>query len=132
MSKYLHHIRVINRILTLGDFNLPKVEWRVQEDGSTLLPMGITTDLENDLIEGMLCYDLGQVNSTPIQNGTFLDLIFSSASTYITVEICESHLLVLDRQLLTYALTFFMMLYGLVLKNLCREPQIRRQKWLKR
>jgi hypothetical protein len=76
-----NHIRVINRILTLGDFNLPKVEWGVQEDASTLLPMSITTDLESDLIEGMLCYDSGQINSTPIQNGTFLDLIFSNAST---------------------------------------------------
>jgi hypothetical protein len=44
--------RVTDRILVLGDFNLPKVEWGggVQEDGSTLLPMGITSDLESDLI----------------------------------------------------------------------------------
>jgi hypothetical protein len=55
---------------------------------------GITTDLESDLIEGMLCCDLGQINSIPNQNyGTFLDLIFSNASTDITVEICESPLL---------------------------------------
>jgi hypothetical protein len=52
-----------------------------------LLPMGITTDLESDLIEGMLCCDLGQINSIPNQNDTFLDLIFSNASTDIAVEI---------------------------------------------
>jgi hypothetical protein len=39
--------------------------------------MGITTDLESDLIEGMLCCDLVQINSIPNQNGTFLDLTFS-------------------------------------------------------
>jgi hypothetical protein len=37
----------------------------------------ITTDLESDLIEGMLCCDLVQINSIPNQNGTFLDLTFS-------------------------------------------------------
>jgi hypothetical protein len=63
--------RVIDRILVLGDFNLPKVEWEVQEDGSTLLPMGITTNLESDLIEGLLCCDLGQINFIPNQKGTF-------------------------------------------------------------
>jgi hypothetical protein len=49
--------------------------------------MGITTDLESNLIEGMLCCDLGQINSIPNQNGTFLDFIFSNVSTDITVEI---------------------------------------------
>jgi hypothetical protein len=61
--------RVTDRILVLGDFNLPKVKWGgggVQEDGgSTLLPMGITTDLQSDLMEGMLCCDLVQINSIP-------------------------------------------------------------------
>jgi hypothetical protein len=50
-----------------------------------LLSLGITTDLDSDLIEGMLCCDLGQINSNPNQNGTFLGLIFSNASTDITV-----------------------------------------------
>jgi hypothetical protein len=88
----------------LGDFNLPKVEWGIQEDGSTLLPMGITTDLESDLIEGMLCCDLDQINLTPNQNGTFLDLIFSKASTDIAIEICETPLFVFDRHHRAYEL----------------------------
>jgi hypothetical protein len=58
--------------------------------------MGITTDLESDLIEGMLCCDLGRINSIRNRRGTFLDLIFSNASTDITVEICESPFLRLD------------------------------------
>jgi hypothetical protein len=71
-------------------FQFTKGRVGVQEDGSNLLPMVITTDLESDLIEGMLCCNLGQINSIPNQSGTFLDLIFSNASTDITVEICES------------------------------------------
>jgi hypothetical protein len=38
------------------------------------------SDLESDLIEGMLCCDLGQINSIPNQNGTFLDLIVLTLS----------------------------------------------------
>jgi hypothetical protein len=57
--------RVADKILVLRRFNLSKVEWGVQEDESILLPMGITTDLESDLIEVMLCCDLGQINSIP-------------------------------------------------------------------
>jgi hypothetical protein len=92
------------KILVLADFNLSKVEWRggVQEDESTMLPIGITTDLEYDLIEVMLCCDLGQINSIPNQNGTFLELIFSHAGTDITVEICESPLLGFDRHHSSY------------------------------
>jgi hypothetical protein len=96
--------RETERIFMLGDFNLPKVEMGVQDYGFTFLPMGITTDLESDLIEGMLCCDLGQINSIPNQIGTFLDLIFSNASTDITVEICKSPILGLDRHYRAYKL----------------------------
>jgi hypothetical protein len=75
-----NHIRV-TKDTYVGRFQFTESRVGVQEDGSILLPMGITIDLENDLIEGMLCYDLGQISSTPIQNGTFLDLVFSNAST---------------------------------------------------
>jgi hypothetical protein len=75
MDAIVGSTKVTHRILVLGDFNLPKVEWGVRKDGSTLLPTYITTDLESDLID-MLCCDLGQINSIPNQNGTFLDLIF--------------------------------------------------------
>jgi hypothetical protein len=39
MDPIVDSSRVTGRILVLGDFNLPTVEWGVQEDGSTLLPM---------------------------------------------------------------------------------------------
>jgi hypothetical protein len=66
--------------------------------------MDITTDLESDLTEGMLCCDLSQINSIPNQNSTFLDLNFSSTRTDITVEICESPLFGHDRHHRAYEL----------------------------
>jgi hypothetical protein len=66
--------------------------------------MGITTDLESDLIEGILYCDLGWINSIPNKNGTFLDLIFSSVSTDITVNICGSPFLGIDRHHRAYEL----------------------------
>jgi hypothetical protein len=65
MDTILGSSRETDRILVLGDFNLPKVEWGVQEDGFTLLPMGIMTNLGSDMVEGMLCCDLGQISSIP-------------------------------------------------------------------
>jgi hypothetical protein len=95
MDAIVGSCKVTDRILVLGDSNLLKVEWRVQKDGPTFLP--ITTDLDTDVIEGMLCCDLGKKNS-------FLDLIFSNASTDITVRICESPLFELDRDHRAYEL----------------------------
>jgi hypothetical protein len=55
---------VTDRILGLGDFQLLKLRWLVQEDGATLQHTKVVTDLEIDLlIEGMLGCDLGQINS---------------------------------------------------------------------
>jgi hypothetical protein len=51
----------------LGDLNFPKIRWSLQGDG--LMPENVTTDLENDLIEGLLSCDLGQINAIPNQYG---------------------------------------------------------------
>jgi hypothetical protein len=64
-----------DRILVLGDFKPTEI----QVGGGP-----------REWIEGMLCCDLGHINSILNQNSAFLDLIFSNASTDITVEICES------------------------------------------
>jgi hypothetical protein len=89
--------RVNDRILVLGDFNLPKVQGSRRMDPTCI-------GIKSDLIKGMLCSDLGQINSIPYQNGTFLNLIFSNASTDITVEICESPILGLARHHRAYEL----------------------------
>jgi hypothetical protein len=80
--------------------------------------MGITTDLESDLIVGILCCDLGLINSILNRNSTFLDLIFSNASTDITVEICKSPLLGLDRHHRAYELLVDVRLYKFEAANM--------------
>jgi hypothetical protein len=54
--------------LVLGDFNLPKIGWSPQGDG--FMPENGTTDLENDLIEGLFSCDLGQIDANPNQYGS--------------------------------------------------------------
>jgi hypothetical protein len=44
-----------------------------------MLSLNVTTDLESDLIGGLLGCDLNQVNVVPNDSGTFLDLVFTSA-----------------------------------------------------
>jgi hypothetical protein len=55
---------------------LPKIEWRLKGDGVGLMPMNVTTDLESDLIEGLLSCDLEQINATPNQYGRYLVKFF--------------------------------------------------------
>jgi hypothetical protein len=66
---------VTDRIRVLGDFNLPKIGWGLQENGVGFMPVNVTTDLESNLRKGLLSCDLGQINAIPNQYGRFLDLI---------------------------------------------------------
>jgi Endonuclease-reverse transcriptase len=91
---------ICDSILVLGDFNLPKLRWRYDDDDSGsggLLPLNVTTDLENDFINGLFACDLSQINFIPNDNGTYLDLIFSNSPNNITVENCENSLLKMER-----------------------------------
>jgi hypothetical protein len=40
-------------ILVLGDFNLLKVKWKVDEESGSEWPLNVTTNLEDDLIGGL-------------------------------------------------------------------------------
>jgi hypothetical protein len=84
-------------ILVLGDFNLPKIRWKVDEGSCSVFPLNVTTDLESDLIGGLFGCDLDQVNVVPNYNGTFLDLVFTNAPVDISVACLDSPLLKLDR-----------------------------------
>jgi hypothetical protein len=63
-------------VVVLGDFNLPKVKWKVDEESGSMMPLNVTSDLESDLISGLFGCDLGQINEKLNKNGTFLDLVF--------------------------------------------------------
>jgi hypothetical protein len=44
-------------VLVLGDLNLPRVRWKVDEESGSVLPLNVTTDLESDLIGDLFGYD---------------------------------------------------------------------------
>jgi hypothetical protein len=65
-------------ILFLGDFNLPKLKWKVDEESGSMIPLNVTSELESDLIGGSIGCDWDQINERPNENGTFLDLVFTN------------------------------------------------------
>jgi hypothetical protein len=70
----------------MGDFNLPKISWVDFEDFG-LSPLGVTTDLEANLIDGLIDCDFQQLNSIPNQYGdTAFTLI---AYSQIPVQMCR-------------------------------------------
>jgi hypothetical protein len=48
---------VTNKIFVLDDLNMLKIRWSLQEIGIGLKPVNLKTDLEKDLIEGVLSCD---------------------------------------------------------------------------
>jgi hypothetical protein len=83
--------------LILGDFNLPKVKWKVDEESSSMFPLNVTSDLESDLIGGLFGCDLDKIIKRPNENGTFLDLVFTNVPVDMAVECAKTPLLKLDR-----------------------------------
>jgi hypothetical protein len=49
-------------ILIIGDFNLPKVKWKFDEESGSMIPLNVTSDLE--------C-----VTKRSNENGTFMDMV---------------------------------------------------------
>jgi hypothetical protein len=64
--------------------------------------MNVATNLECNLIEGMLGCDLSRISLTLNQYGTSLDFIFSNAGGDNTVETFELPFLKLERHHKTY------------------------------
>jgi hypothetical protein len=80
----------------MGDLNLPKVLWLNFEDFG-LSPVGVLSNLEANLIDGLLnCY-LQQLNSISIQFGVFLGLVFSNCVSDVAIAPSDIILLKQDR-----------------------------------
>jgi hypothetical protein len=76
----------------------PKISWlAIDNDSDELSPVGVTTDLEADLVDGLAECDLTQWNTIPNRYGVFLDLIFSNSGSDIIVSSALAPLLKLDR-----------------------------------
>jgi hypothetical protein len=68
---------IVGKVVVMGDLNLPKVSWLNFEDFG-LSPVGVSSDLEANLIDGLMNSDLQQLNSISNQFEVFLDLVFSN------------------------------------------------------
>jgi hypothetical protein len=90
---------ITDMILVLGDCNLPKIGWSLQGERVGLMPVNVTTDLESDMIEGLLSCDLGQINAIANQS------VFSNAGEDVSMCTCESPILKLDRHHRAYELS---------------------------
>jgi hypothetical protein len=77
--------QLADHVVVMGDFNLTKIAWVDFEDFG-LSPVGVTSDLEANLIDGLLNYDLKQLNSIQNKFGVFLDLVFSNSSSDLAIE----------------------------------------------
>jgi hypothetical protein len=86
-------LMLVSVFLILGNFNLPKVKWTVDEESCSMISLNVTSDLESDVIAGLFGCDLDQINERPNKNGTFLDLVY----TNMAVEGAETPLLKLVR-----------------------------------
>jgi hypothetical protein len=83
-------------ILILGDFNLPKVKWKVDQESGLMILLNVTSDLKSDLIGGLFdCY-LDQINERPNEMSTWLLKVLKhlclswTVTTRVTKSKCRS------------------------------------------
>ena len=98
IENLIENSHITDRVLVLGDFNLPKISWLpIDIDSEELSPIGVTTDLEANLVDGLASCDFTQLNSIPNRYDVFLDLIFSNSGSGVVVSTALAPLLKLDR-----------------------------------
>lgn len=82
--KYFFSFTNINDITcVLGDFNLPKIDWCLDEsDLLSTYPSNLSSDDDQNFLDGMQTLDLHQICKIPNQHGHYLDLIFMNNSDF--------------------------------------------------
>lgn len=82
-----------DEMLLFGDFNLPSVDWLPSLDDYDLSPVFTTApQYAVSFIEGLLSSGLSQSTTICNDNGRFLDLIFSTDPTNVSVRRCQTPL----------------------------------------
>jgi exonuclease III len=78
-NKVIKKCKDNDRIVIVGDFNLPALRWRSDLDGERcFFPENVSREEETALIDGMLSLNLFQINGTPNSNNHMLDLVFTN------------------------------------------------------
>lgn len=66
-------------VLLLGDYNLPQLQWSLDEDLNGYLPANASSEQELVLTESISSCGLVQLNSISNTNGRLLDLVFTNS-----------------------------------------------------
>lgn len=72
--------RACDKMIVLGDYNLPGLCWQYDEDMNCFLPINASTESELALVESMLPTGLQQQNHFVNDNDRLLDLVFTNSS----------------------------------------------------
>lgn len=96
VDQVLKEVNAHDIILCLGDYNLPNLTWRFDEDLSGFLPTNVSTEQEIALVEPMLSTGLYQINDVLNVNDRLLDLVFVSDPCIIDLFESPSSLLKID------------------------------------
>lgn len=84
-------------MFVMGDFNLPMVDWTVDENNSCVyLPTNVNSNTADNLLSTLLAYDLSQVNSFRNNQGKLLDLVFSNCTNDVILMDCNQPLSKID------------------------------------
>jgi exonuclease III len=99
VSLYRQHIEfmeiICNRascqdfVICYGDFNLPKLQWEYDDDGSFLYAKNASTEAEISVNDGFLSTGLRQICDIKNRNGRILDLIFSNRCDEMKVQLAD-------------------------------------------
>lgn len=65
-----------DKVIVMGDYNLPQLIWQNDEDIDGLLPCNASSEQEIALVETMVASGLRQINCLRNLNGRLLDLVF--------------------------------------------------------
>lgn len=81
-------------IMSLGDYNLPNLNWQLDEDINGYVPSNASSEQELTLVETVFASDLQQINNIVNVDGHLLDLVFVSLSDYF--ELVQSPVPLMD------------------------------------
>lgn len=70
-----------DRVVVLGDYNLPFLNWHLDDDVSSFIPVNASSEQELSLVENVIASGLQQVNCLSNDNGRLLDLAFVNNAT---------------------------------------------------
>lgn len=89
----LEKIKHETDILIYGDFNLPKLNWQIDETTNSLIPVNISTAEECEVVNN--CHENGlyQINGIPNDNNRILDLLWTNNTDHFNCNLCRNHLL---------------------------------------